>query len=95
MKKFKYVFRLIDTDTTISDQNVTSFKFINIGKADVLINNQLLLRAVDLTTVQPNFFEENIFTNEKTAQQYKIVFIRGEVEGQGLIQVIQKIEVQD
>jgi len=92
-KKFKFNFRLITSDTTISDQNVTSFRFINLGEQNVLINNQLLLQGIQ-TGVSPQFFDEGFNTGEKTAQQYKIVFAKA-LNKTNLIQLIEKIEVRD
>jgi hypothetical protein len=92
-KKFKFNFRLITSDTTISDQNVTSFKFINLGEQNVLINNQLLLQGIQVG-VSPQFFDEGLSFGEKTAQQYKVVFAKT-INKTNLLQLIEKIEVRD
>ena len=92
-QKYKFEFKLIDKDTVISDQNVSSFRFINYGNTDVVINNQLLLQRVQ-AGLPPFSFDENLSFGEKTAQQYKIVFknVQGFVN---LVQVIQKIAVNN
>lgn len=93
MRKYKFNFRLITNDTTVSDQNVTSFKFINLGEQNVTINNQLLLQGIQANT-PPQYFDEGLSTGEKTAQEYKIVFSRT-ANKTNLLQLIERIEVQD
>lgn len=93
-RKFKFKFLIITEDTTLIDQNVTSWTFTNIGKTPAIINNGFFL-APQTNFAYPNaIYSENLGTNEKTAQGYKIVFYSGNPEDRK-IQVVMKIEVRD
>ena len=92
-KKFKFLFLIVDKDTTFTDQNVTAWKFVNIGETDCLINNQFLLQSPQSANPQC-VFEESLFMNEKTANGYKLVF-KNRASFIQRVQVIQKIEVPD
>jgi hypothetical protein len=91
IRKYKFEFQIITTDTYLVDQNVTSYKFINKGDNTATLNNQMVLQ------LKSGFFydsyEEMIYTNEKTAQGYKIVFGKQNGIKDNLLQVIKKIEV--
>ena len=93
IRKFKFEFLIIKTDTYLVDQNATSYKFINKGDNNVTINNQLVL---DLKTGDVgDSYTEMIYTNEKTAQGYNIVFGKQNTIDKNFLQVIKKIEVFD
>jgi len=93
IRKYKFEFQIITTDTYIVDQNATSYKFINKGDNTVTLNNQMVLQ------LKSGFFydsyEEMIYTNEKTAQGYNIVFGHQNTIDKNELQVIKKIEVFD
>ena len=96
IRKYKFEFIIITNDTYIVDQNATSYEFINKGNNKVTINNQLVLLKYELPN--PPFFDsykEMIYTNEKTAQGYNIVFDKLNPVSVNLLQVIKKIEVFD
>jgi hypothetical protein len=93
-RKYKFNFLLIDQDIRLVDQNVIEWRFINIGGVDALINNNFLLEAPKLNTFANCIFDENLKTNQKTAQSYSIVFVKNQ-QLRPKIQVIQKIEVFD
>lgn len=93
IRKYKFEFIIITNDTYIVDQNATSYEFINKGDNNVTINNQLVLLLKN-----PPFFDsykEMIYTNEKTAQGYNIVFEKRNPISANILQVIKKIEVFD
>lgn len=93
IRKYKFEFIIITNDTYIVDQNATSYEFINKGDNNVTINNQLVLLLKN-----PPFFDsykEMIYTNEKTAQGYNIVFEKRNPVSANILQVIKKIEVFD
>lgn len=96
MKKFKYIFRMISNDTIITDQNIISFKFINYGTVNVIINNQLYLPATP-KSINPNFFDENMQAGEMTAMGYNVVF-KEETDPDDIrrqLQCIMKVAVSD
>lgn len=88
---FKYQFLIIDTDTNFTDQNIYSWRFVNIGSSSAVINNNYLLQAQQVVNTN-NVFDENLPAGQKTAQGYKIKFNTkvGEVNR---VQVIMKILV--
>jgi len=74
IQAFTYSFQLYDQDIqNITDQNVYSYEFRNLGDVPVWINNQLYLPGM---TVSPtmSIFNENMAENEKTKSQYSIRF---------------------
>ena len=91
IRKYKFEFQIITTDTYLVDQNVTSYKFINKGDNTATLNNQMELK------LKAGYFydsyEEMIYTNEKTAQGYKIVFGTQNTIDKNELHVIKKIEV--
>jgi hypothetical protein len=91
LQRVKFSFRLIDRDQEITSQNVISFKFINYGETNVIINGQLTLPPAQAGQT-PNFFEENIGAGETTAQGYKVVF-KNVPNKKNILQVIEKIIV--
>ena len=96
MQKFKYIFRMISNDTIITDQNIISFKFINYGSVNVVINNQLFLPAVGIKAV-PNYFDENMQEGQMTAMGYNVVF-KEETDPEDIrrqLQCIMKVAVSD
>jgi hypothetical protein len=93
-RKFKFKVLIITEDVTLIDQNVWSWTFINIGPTPALINNNYFL-AAQTNFAYPNaVYHENLGSNEKTAQGYKIVFYAGAPEDRR-IQCIMKVEVKD
>lgn len=95
VQKFKFNFLLIDKDTTLVDQNVHSYRFVNIGGWPVMINNQLYLGESQGTALH-NFFDENMQSGEKTAQGYTIRFIKpANPTGDPQLQVIMKMPVNN
>jgi hypothetical protein len=94
IQKFKFNFLLIDQDVRLVDQNVTEWRFINIGEQDAVINNNFLLEAPKLNQFANCVYDENMKTNQKTAQSYSVVF-KKDPQTLAKIQVIQKIEVFD
>ena len=93
-RKYKFNFLLIDQDVRLVDQNVIEWRFINIGEVDAVINNNFLLEAPKLSLFANTIYDENLKTNQKTAQSYSIVFKKN-TQRIPKIQVIQKIEVFD
>jgi len=93
-RKYKFNFLLIDQDVRLVDQNVIEWRFINIGAVDAVINNNFLLEAPKLSLFAQTIYDENLKTNQKTAQSYSIVFQKN-TGRLPKIQVIQKIEVFD
>lgn len=93
MQKFIFEFKIIDKDTTINDQNVHSFRFVNIGETNALINGQFVLQAPQ--SANPNYiFDEDLKSGEKTGQGYKIKFQK--VSGKAdRIQVVMKIPLNE
>lgn len=90
-KKFKYEFLVIDRDKKFNDQNVHSWRFVNIGETNAIINNSFQLQAPQ--TVNANYiFDEGIVAGEKTAQGYSIVF-KNVATKKNAVQVIMKVEV--
>lgn len=94
-RKFKFNFLLIDQDIRLVDQNVIEYRFVNIGKVDAVLNNNFLLQSNNPTTNLQKTFDENMKTDQKTAQSYSIVFDKNAIATEKKIQVIQKIEVFD
>ena len=92
-QKFKFNFLIVDRDITLTDQNVHSYRFVNIGGWPVLINNQLYLGESQGTALH-NFFDENMQAGEKTAQGYQIRFIQPAQPTSGpQLQIIMKMPV--
>ena len=93
MTKFIFEFKIIDKDITINDQNVHSFRFVNIGETNAVINGQFILQAPQ--SANPNFiFDEDLKSGEKTGQGYKIKFAN--VSGkQNRIQIVMKIPLNE
>ena len=95
-RKFKFNFLLIDNDVRLVDQNVIEYRFVNIGEVDAVLNNNFLLQANNPATNLQKTFDENMKTDQKTAQSYSIVFDKNAAQtAKKKIQVIQKIEVFD
>ena len=91
VKKFKYEFLVIDRDKKFNDQNVHSFRFVNIGETNAIINNGFQLQAPQ--TSNANYiFDEGIVAGEKTAQGYSVVF-KSKAGFKNAVQVIMKVEV--
>lgn len=93
-RKYKFNFLLIDQDVRLVDQNVIEWRFINIGEQDAVLNNNFLLEAPKVNQFVNCVYDENMKTNQKTAQSYNVVF-KKLADKINKIQVIQKIEVQD
>ena len=89
--KFKFQFRIVDRDTIFTDQNVYSWRFVNIGETNAVINNNFLLQAQQIVNSQ-NVFDENLPAGQQTAQGYKIKF-QDKAGFKNAVQVIQKILV--
>lgn len=95
-RKYKFNFLLIDQDVRLVDQNVIEWRFINIGEVDAMINNNFLLQGSNPISNIQRVFDENMKTDQKTAQSYNIVFDQNAIENaKRKIQVVQKIEVFD
>lgn len=95
-RKYKFNFLLIDQDIRLVDQNVIEWRFINIGEVDAMLNNNLLLQGSNPNTNLFRVFDENMKTDQKTAQSYLVVFDKtANPTAVKKIQVIQKIEVFD
>ena len=95
-RKYKFNFLLIDQDVRLVDQNVIEWRFINIGEVDAMINNNFLLQGSNPISNIQRVFDENMKTDQKTAQSYNIVFDQNAIENaKRKIQIVQKIEVFD
>ena len=91
VRKFKFTCLNITSDCYLVDQNVWSYEFINKGENDVTLNNQLKILKKNVPFLDS--YKESIYTNEKTAQGYNIVFDTLNSPKENLLQVIMKIEV--
>ena len=89
---------MISNDTIITDQNIISFKFINYGTVNVVINNQLFLPANNgIKSIPPNYFDENMQEGQMTAMGYNVVF-KEETNPDDIrrqLQCIMKVAVSD
>lgn len=91
MESFKFQFLIIDTDQTLTDQNVYAWKFVNIGETNAILNNNFLLQAQQVVNSQ-NVWDEQLASGQKTSQGYKIKF-QNKAGFKNSVQVIQKILV--